>query len=812
MATAACSEGAAPLPDGGFDAPPTPSSDAGLDAPRPPRRDAAIDAPWAPPPDAGPCLPGRLAGPGWVSRVDQRPTYVAHADFDCDGLEDLMLGHYVQPHERPVALRMMRGQASGQLLPGPRIAPSEAAFAVRPYAGDFDGDGRADLLVSSNTAPGEPVRTELFRGRCDGFDPPVPAPQVNSGFEDVVVADFDGDGFQDVAHEAGGVRVEFGGVPPFTRVAGVTAIGESAAVMRAGDFDGDGDLDLVRGWWMVEQKDVWLNDGAGRFSGPVHLPPAIATPVVGRFDADARDDVALVRADGDGNGYVLDLYTDVLATPPTPAVSYPLPDAFWDGPVDQAAHDIRDIDGDGDGDVVAWGLRLLQGPAGTIVRGASTCGRGGASRLTIPSRCVVADFTGDGLADELAVPVARFQSPYDRLVVQPGLCVSGEVAAPDGTWRQRCDGAAAFSEVVYGLPAAGDQLRMADLDGDGREDVVYRSLDNDVVVLLRSGDGVWPFEAARTIDVDALTIRCGDVDGDGVDEVVYAGDEPGFGVIELTPSVSVTRHIPPVRVSPAALGDLDGDGADELIVHVREGDDAGRLAEIRGAELTSLVRVGETFINVSLDAGALDFDGDGILDLFLAEPFFSRPATNGGPGHRCRLRLGTVPDTGWESWAALDWYGAGRCSFGDIEGDGDLDVVLTDGFRVAVGALAPSPTSAARVALVPAEEVVFATRAADVVLGRFFEGSGQDLVAAVAGGGLRIIATDGAGVVLPRCAPHALSTLSSIDQLVTVDLDGDGYSDVLGLGFAASGPTLTVAHRCPVDLSRPAGALVSCEP
>jgi len=150
-------------------------------------------------------------------------------------------------------------QALGQqgLFPG----PSPVAVGTSPRcveAGDLDGDGTLDLVVTNWTSGTVSASLGLGGGE---FGPAVPhALQVNP--HSVVIADFDDDGVLDLAAVNGNsdtlsVLAGLGGAVFAAPVH--HAVGISPRTVRAADVNGDGALDLV-----VAEPGGFSCYGAGR--------------------------------------------------------------------------------------------------------------------------------------------------------------------------------------------------------------------------------------------------------------------------------------------------------------------------------------------------------------------------------------------------------------------------------------------------------------------------------------------------------------------------------------------------------------------
>jgi hypothetical protein len=218
---------------------------------------------------------------------------------------------------------------------------------------------------------------------------------------------------------------------------------------------------------------------------------------------------------------------------------------------------------------------------------------------------------------------------------------------------------------------------------------------------------------------DANQIDFGDFDKDGDLDMLMASGLPVYGLAlfenrDGTPSTTVSRTIGPREYSETAIfADIDGDGDLDIVAAYSKkgtivvyGNEGGQFDE------GTLVHR-DTTLPWCQRIYCLDVDADGRNELFCAKGPWGSPGASVALSHQSDLKTMKVI---WRSEAETGYHGF---DFGDVDGDGDLDLAAADwgGRSVSLylqenGALSNSPVWSAKTAA-PAHEAVFGDVDAD---------------------------------------------------------------------------------------------------
>ena len=202
------------------------------------------------------------------------PYAVALGDFDGDGILDLLIAN-----EADNTVSVLLGNGDGTFQPQKTYATGSSPCSIA--LGDFNGDGHLDAAVANNGGG----TVSVLLGNGDGTFQPQQTYATDTGPYSLQAADFNGDGTPDlvVASEVDGsndIDVLLGNGDGAFQSPRVSTSGGSPSSFVVGDFDEDGNLDLI----VADSSsvvDLLLGNGDGTFRYKEPAPPPPPPPFSG---------------------------------------------------------------------------------------------------------------------------------------------------------------------------------------------------------------------------------------------------------------------------------------------------------------------------------------------------------------------------------------------------------------------------------------------------------------------------------------------------------------------------------------------------
>jgi hypothetical protein len=322
------------------------------------------------------------------------PSSVVTGDFNGDGIPDVVTANATDN-----TLTVCLSSLNGSFTTITQSLPSSASDPTSLLAGDFDNDGKLDLIVGQgvDAIPGSAYMT-LMRGNGDGTFTEKTTLQGAYTVSFPVAGDFNGDGNLDVAfiggyHFSNSIFIFQGnGAGAFTAEPTISQTTIFATGLFAADLNNDGRTDLV--FYDPPRLTVEMGNSDGSFSQTSQtLATAPGASLAGAdFNKDGKIDLALIEGSSivllNGNGDGTFTTGSSIAATATPSFLA-----------------VDDFNGDGNADLAAI---LSSSSANIAVYPGNGNGTFSATATTANSPSATglasADLNGDGFADLAVLP------------------------------------------------------------------------------------------------------------------------------------------------------------------------------------------------------------------------------------------------------------------------------------------------------------------------------------------------------------------------------------------------------------------------
>lgn len=761
---------------------------------------------------------------GGISPVDS-----AKGDFNGDGKMDVVvlascssLNFPTCPRENGTVVAVYLNNGDGTFT-GPILSGDLNGEPRAIVVGDFDGDGRLDVVEASDCLALDDCSAgtiTMLLGDGQGHFNQSGVPQALTGSVNypgtMAAGHFHDSQFLDLAVgvscylscTSGAVEIFLGnGNGTLGPMTVYSTAGNGAVYPVVGDFDKDGIQDLIVGTFYAPGDtghaaiEFLKGNGNGSFTAaaPVTLPNYGLTAIAaGDFNFDQNLDLAVTPnggtlqiLNGNGNGIFQAPVTILtgLSNPITNGNTIALLDPDGSGKRDLA------ISG-GFGISQVSGVQiLLNDGLGNFTAGPSFP-MGGWEQAPI----VVADFTGDGKADIVMA------STFSEL---PNHSSDGTISLLFGNGDGSFQGPTILSvpEGPTGIYSAG----VADLNGDGIPDLFASNSgipgQEGIGVLLGSPDGTYqpPFIVPSGVPGPLFTVS-GDFNGDGKKDlaVLNTCDVPpscasasitilignGDGTFQASAPYPITGYYGPVGL---VMGDFDGDGKPDLAAALECATNdcsQGTVAVLRGNGDGTFQDAKPSSVGPGTvtSIAAADFNSDGLTDVAVtninstqADPYGEFVSVLYGNADGSMTIRGTYPSGGSNYGATLGL----AVTAADINHDGRPDIVVGNQCEAPAQNDAGCANGSIGVLLqnidgtfAPVNEIVVTDGNLTAVTLADIDGDGNlDLVGSIADGVI-VARGDGNGRFLKPTTYAGLNE-TGLRSIVVADLNRDGKLDIL---------------------------------
>jgi Calx-beta domain/FG-GAP-like repeat len=652
---------------------------------------------------------------------------VAWGDYDMDGDLDILLSGDTDSGSISRIYRNDDGIFTdiGAGLAG--VGSGSAAW------GDYDSDGDLDVLLSGGTGSGEV--SKIYQNNGGNFSD-IGAGLTGVDYSSAAWGDYDSDGDLDVL--LSGESLHEGYVSKIYRNDGSGGFADSGAGLTGaangsvdwGDYDSDGDLDILLAGW-----DAGLDPVAsiyGNNSVNANVPPSAPSGLGSSFSGGAATLSWSAASDSKTPAAALTYNLRVGVTSGGSEVVSPMASSGGDRFLPQMGNaqerttailrdlppgtyfwSVQAIDNNFAGSrfsaeetFVVPGLSFAFSSASysvdegagsatiTITRSGSTAGTNwvqfstsnisataGSDYTAVNGQPV--SFSPGETSNTVSVQIAddhliEGDETVSLTLFNPSSGTLGYLHEATLTIEDNepfSDSGAALAGVEWGSAAWGDY------DSDGDLDVLLSgcgdsSCSTRASKIYRNNGGVFVDSGATLTAVGNSSVAWGDYDSDGDLDVLLSGNDGSGRVSKIYKNnggsfTPVAAGLTGVDSGSVAWGDYDSDGDLDILLSGDTG--SGYVSKIyRNNGSDSFTDIGAGLTGVSGSSVAWgDYDSDGDLDILLAGALTGSTRTS----KIYRNDDGVFTDIG----AGLPGVVYGAVAWGDYDSDGDLDILLTGG-------------------------------------------------------------------------------------------------------------------------------------
>jgi len=370
----------------------------------------------------------------------EQASFVATGDFDGDGKKDVVAYQRAFPNE---VFSLVRGNGDGTLHGDPSFRNLLTEYGYVPAVMDLNGDGRADLIIRDAD-----TLSVVYANATGGFDAPITTPFTSDfGIAGQVAGPINGDGRIDVLLYGTDTTTSNTKWQPFFLNANgtftpgsIVSIGPNVSVRAVGDFTGDARLDVLD-----SNAKLYVGNGSGGFAAGVATGMTLSYMVrTADVNNDGRLDVVTALGDVFNSTAKIRSYINNVNGTFT----------AQDTPSFNGLTGLADLTGDGFPELFGWSLSVSAANGDGTFQDPSFYLK--EINVYLDNIPMSADFDGDGKLD-VAFPGAVFY----------------------GTGDTKFDGGSP-------LPAVGDVISTADFDGNGSPDIWMADQTGARIVIVRT--------------------------------------------------------------------------------------------------------------------------------------------------------------------------------------------------------------------------------------------------------------------------------------------------------------------------------------